>query len=41
MSSPDWKKIEIVSRGKRVKGRYEVSNGLLQSRHGMALTKRR
>ena len=29
MSSPDWKKIEIVSRGKRVKGRYEVSNGVV------------
>ena len=26
MSSPDWKKIEIVSRGKRVKGRYSAAN---------------
>ena len=25
MNSLDWKEIEIVSRGKRVKGRYSVS----------------
>ena len=29
MSSLDWKDIEIVSRGKRIKGRYNVSEGLV------------
>ena len=29
MSSLDWKEIEIVLRGKRVKGRYNVSEGLV------------
>jgi hypothetical protein len=29
MSSLDWKDIEIVSHGKRVKGRYNVSEGLV------------
>lgn len=29
MSSPDWIDIEIVLRGKRVKGRYNVSEGLV------------
>ena len=29
MSSLDWKEIEIVLRGKRVKGRYSVSEGLV------------
>jgi len=29
MNSLDWKEIEIVSRGKRLKGRYNVSEGLV------------
>jgi hypothetical protein len=29
MSSLDWQEIEIVWRGKRVKGRYNVSDGLV------------
>ena len=29
MSSLDWKEIEIRSRGKRVKGRYSVSDDLV------------
>ena len=29
MSSLDWKEIEIVLRGKRVKGPYNVSEGLV------------
>ena len=29
MNSLDWQEIEIVWRGKRVKGRYNVSDGLV------------
>jgi hypothetical protein len=29
MSSPGWKEIEIRSRGKRVKGRYSVSDDVV------------
>lgn len=29
MSSLDWKDIEIVSQGKRVRGRYSVSDNLV------------
>ena len=29
MNSLDWKEIEIVSRGKRLKGRYNVSESLV------------